>query len=74
MTKALDSERISYLYDILKQFFLTSWYHLYMIRFVEGFCMNRLNTVKRVQLVAALVEGSSINSIVWMTGDAKCPF
>jgi len=45
-----------------------------MIWFVEGFCMNRLNTVKRVQLAAALLEGSSINSIVWMMGDAKRPF
>lgn len=33
--------------------------------------MNRLNTAKRVQVVAALVEGSSINSIVRMTGVAK---
>jgi IS1 family transposase len=33
--------------------------------------MNRLNTAKRVQVVAALVEGSSINSIVRITGVAK---
>jgi IS1 family transposase len=33
--------------------------------------MNRLTTQKRVQAVAALVEGSSINSIVRMTGVAK---
>jgi IS1 family transposase len=33
--------------------------------------MNRLSTEKRVQVVAALVEGSSINSIVRMTGVAK---
>ena len=33
--------------------------------------MNRLSTAKRVQVVAALVEGSSINSIVRMTGVAK---
>jgi IS1 family transposase len=33
--------------------------------------MNRLNTAKRVQVVSALVEGSSINSIVRMTGVAK---
>lgn len=33
--------------------------------------MNRLPTEKRVQVVAALVEGSSINSIVRMTGVAK---
>jgi IS1 family transposase len=33
--------------------------------------MNRLSTKKRVQVVAALVEGSSINSIVRMTGVAK---
>jgi IS1 family transposase len=35
------------------------------------FIMNRLSTAKRVQVVAALVEGSSINSIVRMTGVAK---
>lgn len=33
--------------------------------------MNRLVLEKRVQVVAALVEGSSINSIVRMTGVAK---
>jgi IS1 family transposase len=33
--------------------------------------MNRLSIEKRVQVVAALVEGSSINSIVRMTGVAK---
>src|ERR1035441_6476780 len=33
--------------------------------------MNRLNAEKRTQVVAALVEGSSINSIVRMTGVAK---
>src|SRR5580658_4555642 len=33
--------------------------------------MNRLNTAKRVQVVSALVEGSSINSIARMTGVAK---
>jgi len=33
--------------------------------------VNRLNTAKRVQVVAALVEGNSINSIVRMTGVAK---
>ena len=33
--------------------------------------MNRLSTDKRVQVVAALVEGSSINAIVRMTGVAK---
>jgi len=33
--------------------------------------MNRLPTTKRVQVVAALVEGTSINSIVRMTGVAK---
>ncbi len=33
--------------------------------------MNRLSAAKRVQVVAALVEGSSINSIVRMTGSAK---
>jgi hypothetical protein len=33
--------------------------------------MNRLSTSKRVQVVAALVEGSRINSIVLMTGVAK---
>ena len=33
--------------------------------------MNRLHTAKRVQVIAALVEGSSINSIVRMTGVAK---
>ncbi|MGD0787235.1 MAG: hypothetical protein ABR898_04565 [Terracidiphilus sp.] len=30
--------------------------------------MNRLSTAKRIQVVAALVEGSSINSIVRVTG------
>jgi len=33
--------------------------------------MNRLSTERRVHVVAALVEGSSINSIVRMTGVAK---
>ena len=33
--------------------------------------MNRLNTAKRVQVVSALVEGNSINSIERMTGVAK---
>lgn len=33
--------------------------------------MNRLSLEKRVQVVAALVEGSSINSIARMTGVAK---
>lgn len=33
--------------------------------------MNRLSTTKRVQVVAALVEGTIINSIVRMTGVAK---
>src|ERR1700685_838253 len=33
--------------------------------------MNRLSTAKRVQVVSALVEGSSINSIARMTGVAK---
>jgi len=33
--------------------------------------VNRLSVAKRVQVVAALVEGSSINSIVRMTGVAK---
>jgi IS1 family transposase len=33
--------------------------------------MNRLSVAKRVQVVAALVEGSSINSIVRMTGVSK---
>lgn len=33
--------------------------------------MNRLSTEKRVRVVAALVEGTSINSIVRMTGVAK---
>ncbi|HYH00449.1 MAG TPA: IS1 family transposase [Terriglobales bacterium] len=33
--------------------------------------MNRLSTEKRVQVVAALVEGSSINATVRMTGVAK---
>jgi len=33
--------------------------------------MNRLSTAKRVQVIAALVEGTSINSIVRMTGVAK---
>ena len=33
--------------------------------------MNRLNLQKRTQVVAALVEGSRINSIVRMTGLAK---
>lgn len=33
--------------------------------------MNKLNTQKRVQVVAALVEGASINSTVRMTGISK---
>jgi transposase-like protein len=33
--------------------------------------MNRLSTAKRVQVVAALVEGSSIRSIERMMGVAK---
>lgn len=33
--------------------------------------MNGLSTARRIQVVAALVEGSSINSIVRMTGVAK---
>ncbi len=33
--------------------------------------MNKLNTVKRTQIVAALVEGNSINATVRMTGAAK---
>ena len=33
--------------------------------------MNRLNTEKRVQVISALVEGSSINAILRMTGVAK---
>src|ERR1039457_3465513 len=33
--------------------------------------MNRLNSAKRVQVVAALVEGCSIRSTVRMTGVAK---
>ena len=33
--------------------------------------MNRLRTEKRVRVVAALVEGTSINAIVRMTGVAK---
>jgi IS1 family transposase len=33
--------------------------------------MNRLTTTKRVQVIASLVEGGSINSIVRMTGVAK---
>jgi IS1 family transposase len=35
------------------------------------FNMNRLNTSKRVQVIAALVEGNSIRSVVRMTGVAK---
>ncbi len=33
--------------------------------------MNRLKTDKRTQVIAALVEGASINSIVRMTGISK---
>lgn len=33
--------------------------------------MNRLNRIKQVQVIAALAEGSSINSIVRMTGVSK---
>jgi transposase len=33
--------------------------------------MNRLTTEKRVQVVSAIVEGTSINAVVRMTGVAK---
>ncbi|MDR4494238.1 MAG: IS1 family transposase [Nitrospirales bacterium] len=33
--------------------------------------MNKLNAMKRVQIIAALVEGNSINATVRMTGAAK---
>src|SRR5438477_13216119 len=33
--------------------------------------MNKLNTAKRVQVIASLVEGNSINSTVRMTGISK---
>jgi transposase len=33
--------------------------------------MNQLNREKRVQIVSSLVEGSSINTIVRMTGVSK---
>ena len=33
--------------------------------------MNKLSTQKRMQVIAALVEGSSINSVVRMTGVTK---
>jgi DNA invertase Pin-like site-specific DNA recombinase len=33
--------------------------------------MNKLNIAKRAQIVAALVEGNSINATVRMTGTAK---
>src|SRR5436309_10825683 len=33
--------------------------------------MNKLNTAERVQIIAALVEGNSINSTVRMTGISK---
>ena len=33
--------------------------------------MNKLDTAKRAQIVAALVEGNSINATVRMTGAAK---
>jgi len=33
--------------------------------------MNKLNTVKRSQIVVALVEGNSINATVRMTGAAQ---
>jgi len=33
--------------------------------------MNRLNKQRRAQVVAALVEGASINSVVRMTGVSK---
>jgi IS1 family transposase len=33
--------------------------------------MNRLNTIKRAQVISALVEGNSINAVVRMTGVAK---
>jgi hypothetical protein len=39
--------------------------------FRKGALMNRLSTQKRAQVVFALVEGNSINSIVRMTGFAK---
>lgn len=41
-------------------------YYLFRLSF-----MNRLSTEKRVQVVSALVEGASVNSIVRMTGVAK---
>jgi len=34
-------------------------------------CMNRLNTKRRAQVIAALVEGNSVNATVRMTGTAK---
>src|SRR5690242_21704146 len=34
-------------------------------------CMNRLATEKRTQVIAALVEGASINATCRMTGVAK---
>ncbi len=40
-------------------------------RHYSVFIMNRLSTAKRVHVIAALVEGKSINSIVRMTGVAK---
>ena len=33
--------------------------------------MNRLNAERRAQVIAALVEGNSIRSVVRMTGVAK---
>ena len=33
--------------------------------------MNKLTTQKRIQVVAALVEGASVNSVVRMTGVSK---
>jgi hypothetical protein len=33
--------------------------------------MNRINRLKRAQVIASLVEGNSINSTVRMTGVAK---
>ncbi len=38
---------------------------------MHNMIMNKLNTAKRAQIVAALVEGNSINATVRMTGAAK---
>jgi hypothetical protein len=35
------------------------------------YIMNRLSTGKRTQVIAALVEGTSVNAICRMTGVAK---